>query len=263
MKKLIIITSNKGGIGKSAYAKLVLHTAISRGFPVVGADMDAANPDIYRHLVFLGKKAIDIKDFVGDFGETSAYDQESMDGFLQAIDSQLREGPDNLVLVLNTASNGLDSLKPLRDAIFPVNGQYYDQETEVFGVYLFTPTDGGDYKTAIELMGNLGKAHTITVLPEHANTARRDYNTPSAMLGIDTQVTEVMSMKKLRTHAFTNQVAPETASFGLEQVGTRDLSWQIAYAWWSQHVADIVNLFGFTEPVSNSARKQATVTEDA
>ena len=30
MKKLIIITSNKGGIGKSAYAKLVLHTENNR-----------------------------------------------------------------------------------------------------------------------------------------------------------------------------------------------------------------------------------------
>ena len=229
----------------------------------MAADMDARNPDIYFHMKYLGKGAISIQDYVPEFQGTSPYDPKSVDSFMVHLDKELRSGPENLVVVVNTASNGLDSLEPFRDVYFPANGQYYDQETEVFGVYLRSPADSEGYKMAMRVMGDLGKEHLITVQPEHASAIQLDPDGGDQKALVNQRVTQVTSMRQFRPNIFMTQIAPDTASFGLDIPAVRDMSWQIAYAWWSQHVADIVNLFGFTEPASNDARKQAAVTEDA
>lgn len=50
MKRFVIVTGDKGGVGKSTFARALFDFYISQKFPCVGYDADTRNPQLERHF---------------------------------------------------------------------------------------------------------------------------------------------------------------------------------------------------------------------
>lgn len=50
MKRFVIVTGDKGGVGKSTFARALFDFYISQKFPCIGYDADTRNPQLERHF---------------------------------------------------------------------------------------------------------------------------------------------------------------------------------------------------------------------
>jgi hypothetical protein len=242
MKKVIFITSSKGGVGKSTYGKLVLHTAMHMGLPVAVADLDAAHPDLRDHAEYLEIKYITIGTHVRDANTTSAFESGVMALFIKDLLEMISTLPDNAVIICNTSSVGAKSLQPIKESMFPKDGKFYDQKSEVYGVFLKSTTESKDeYLSAMEPFMALGKEHTVTVFGEIQNTLAPEDFVKDYPLVPSTETV----MRYLQPYVMANYVDTDKAAFGLNRDEPLDFWSILATSWWQQHVEPICNIFGF------------------
>jgi len=235
--KVIVIASDKGGVGKSTFAKLVMHTAMARGYRVSIAELDASNPDMAEHGRVLECPTISVSSMVS--GKQTALSPTVLERFKDELWGLVDSVTGDHIVIVNTPLAALAALELVGDDIFFEGG--VDGNVEVFGVYVcwfktFLGHVGGE-----TLFSPLGSEHFVVVAPEHLGiTVNRIEELYQDIGHTSIQMAEVLpiSMEKY--------VAPATADFGIaSDVPPRGQ--RSVLRWWLKQRGEIEKVFGIKD----------------
>lgn len=261
MAKLIVVTSRKGGVGKSTFGKLIIHTVLDKGLPLAVIDMDSGHPDIAQMTRMLSIDTITLNETDSyDRSEGAASDDTISDLVTIAVNKMLALPPEGIVL-MNTPSNALDTLVRFEDILFPPNGEFYEPGHEMYAVYVYSRDDGDLYVSGTDVLSRMGVEHFITVVPAHMRVNPAKY----LSLGLSPTRTRLVTMEKLLENAHKEYVAGADANF--KQCGLNPaVPSHLTFLWWKKHYEMISDLFGLdAQSAGNNVNQLSAIkgTQDA